>query len=889
MDHAAARVRRIVDAFKRARERTGPERQELLSRLRAEDAELAASLVELLADVDSTPATTASVIEWLQRHHGYGAESLVSLDTPEPPGIAGSSEVVRRLSERGLAYGRYRLEGEIGAGGQGKVLGAWDMDLRRRLAIKIMREPGPQPDAVDSRRRLSRFLEEAQVTGQLEHPGVVPVHELGLDREGRLYFTMQLVKGRELRRIIDLVHKSEEGWNLIRALGVIIKVCETVAFAHSKGVIHRDLKPENVMVGKFGEVYVMDWGLARVLGRNDAHDIRPRTEDSHSSVVETERLQAKEDTPDSPFMTVDGSILGTAAYMPIEQALGHVEQVDRRSDVYSVGAMLYHLLAGHSPYSLPGARPSPLRVLSLVQEGPPTPLAQVAPTAPAELVAICEKAMSRKPEDRYEDTRAIAEDLEAYLGKRPVSAIAPRLGYVVRLAFERNRAIALTVVAAGILVLVLVLVFIANLTRAVSDTNVALRDNERLVDGLSAPALIREFDELFPLQAEMAPRMRSWIERADDVLSRRARYESVGASAEDLGTKLDALAQLRPRAAANLETAENLRHETIDRQRAEWDAAIADIGKQEVYGDLALAPQLGLVPLGRNAHSGLWEFWHVLSGARPEVEANLAEPVLQEDSGIVLVLIPGGAFAMGSPPNEARRQPNERLHRVALRPFFLSKYEVTQAQWLRVMGENPSGTLAGFPPVGLYAEDPADVVTLLHPVENVSWIECQDFARRLALQLPTEAQWERACRAGTTTAFSFGEEYASLELNENIRDRDFASRIGLATTATWDDGFWHHAPVGSFAPNAFGLFDMSGNVSEWCRDYDLQDYPDDNDVPGDGLLAGGDSRRRVFRGGSWYLSPEICRSAFRHFDFPRSANFNRGLRLARPLDAPPGS
>src|SRR5262249_15892429 len=149
----------------------------------------------------------------------------------------------------------------------------------------------------------ARFLEEAQVTGQLDHPGIVPVHEIGLDQNGRIYFTMRLVQGRDLRQIVELVHEGKDGWNQTRALGVILKVCEAMAYAHSKGVIHRDLKPANVMVGYFGEVYVMDWGLARVVGQADTHDLRLRLNAPALTPVETDRAEE--------FVTLDGEIMGT--------------------------------------------------------------------------------------------------------------------------------------------------------------------------------------------------------------------------------------------------------------------------------------------------------------------------------------------------------------------------------------------------------------------------------------------------------------------------------------------------------------------------------------------------------------------------------------------------
>src|SRR5262249_42483401 len=149
---------------------------------------------------------------------------------------------------------------------------------------------------------VARFLEEAQVTGQLDHPGIVPVHELGIDSQGRLYFTMKLVEGRDLRHVFELVFSGKEGWSVTRALGVLQKACEAVAYAHRKGVIHRDLKPANVMVGSFGEVYVMDWGLARVLGRKDAHDLHvadgaPGEAELEPGRVRTERSDLIESSP----------------------------------------------------------------------------------------------------------------------------------------------------------------------------------------------------------------------------------------------------------------------------------------------------------------------------------------------------------------------------------------------------------------------------------------------------------------------------------------------------------------------------------------------------------------------------------------------------------------
>jgi tRNA A-37 threonylcarbamoyl transferase component Bud32 len=182
-----------------------------------------------------------------------------------------ASELLKRLARNRTPAGRYERREEIARGGMGIVHRVFDPVLRRQLAMKVIlarkKEESPRERHLAMQRALARFLEEAQVTSQLDHPGIVPVHELGIDESGRVYFTMRLVRGRDFRRILELVRDGREGWTRTRALHVLLRVCEAVAYAHSKGVIHRDLKPGNLMVGRFGEVCVMDWGLARVRRR----------------------------------------------------------------------------------------------------------------------------------------------------------------------------------------------------------------------------------------------------------------------------------------------------------------------------------------------------------------------------------------------------------------------------------------------------------------------------------------------------------------------------------------------------------------------------------------------------------------------------------------------
>lgn len=371
-------------------------------------------------------------------------------DSSDPP----TSEILGRLrAHRGGAQ-RYRLAGEVARGGMGAILRVWDDDLRRPLAMKVVLggEPGSSATPITAeadRRRLARFLEEAQITGQLEHPGIVPVHELGIDAEGRAYFTMRLVRGRDLESILKLLDGGQEGWTLARFVGVMLRVAEAMAFAHDRHVLHRDLKPANVMVGPFGEVYVMDWGLARVLGKPDRHDVRLRQPEHASSRIATDRRDQAQDS-DPGLYTMDGDVVGTPAYMAPEQARGELEQLDGRADVYSLGAMLYRALAGCAPYCRGGDRPA-THVLFELLKGPPEPLGPICPKAPPELIAIADKAMARSPADRYPTALAVADDLRAFLEQRVVAAFEAGAWAEARKWIRRNRPLAASLLAAVLL------------------------------------------------------------------------------------------------------------------------------------------------------------------------------------------------------------------------------------------------------------------------------------------------------------------------------------------------------------------------------------------------------------------------------------------------------
>ncbi|MFH0947316.1 MAG: serine/threonine-protein kinase, partial [Planctomycetota bacterium] len=304
------------------------------------------------------------------------------------------------------------------------------------------------------------------------------------------------MKGEDLRSVFDRVHDpNDDGWNPTRALSLMLRVCEAMAYAHSKGVIHRDLKPANIMVGKYGETYVMDWGLARVLGKKDQKDLRIQPQPSQpSTAVGSHRRDAAGSTPDSPLITMDGDVVGTPAYMSPEQAAGRLEDIGPQSDVYAVGAMLYHLLAGHMPYLPPGMVLSQRAIWACVQQGPPSPLHQAAPTAPAELVAICEKAMARSIENRYRDMEELAVDLRAFLEHRVVAAYESGAIAELKKWVKRNQGLTATAAAAAVL---LSAVLWWSFYRIQSERDTA-EENEQtaLTEKARATARKAEFDQL---------------------------------------------------------------------------------------------------------------------------------------------------------------------------------------------------------------------------------------------------------------------------------------------------------------------------------------------------------------------------------------------------------
>ncbi len=291
--------------------------------------------------------------------------------------------------------GRYALGEALGEGGMGVVTEALDTELRRPVALKTLADPDGA-----GRAQLARFVAEARITSQLDHPNIVPVHDLGVAEDGQLYFVMKRVNGRSLKEILaDLRAGDPEAlaaWPPRRLLNAFLKVCEAVAYAHGRGVIHRDLKPANIMLGEYGEVVVMDWGIARVLDGSEEQVVR----DGGLDELAVSR-------------TMDGAIIGTPGWMAPEQARGALDELDSRSDVWSLGAILYAVLTFRPPYE----EKNPMRLLYESAKGPPEDPRERAPefAIDPDVARLCLAALAIDKEDRPRNAGALASELEEVL------------------------------------------------------------------------------------------------------------------------------------------------------------------------------------------------------------------------------------------------------------------------------------------------------------------------------------------------------------------------------------------------------------------------------------------------------------------------------------------
>ncbi len=824
--------------------------------------------------------------------------------TRPPGGTDGEVPTAPRSGAAGLPGlpPRYRLGARLGAGGHGAVWAATDTLLGRPVAIKALH---PSLGASTVVRR--SFLAEAHVTARLDHPGIVAVHDRGELSGGRLWFAMKRVEGETFRTVIAALHTrartgswddTGEGWTLHRAVDVLARVADAVAYAHSKRILHRDLKPSNLMVGAFGAVYVMDWGLARLL---DAAAPPPRSALPASGDGDGRHTRA-------------GGALGTPAYMSPEQARGDLEALGPPSDVYSLGCVLFELLSGRAPF-----QGDALSILRQVLTGPvPRVEAAVArghaPLPPA-LVALCDQATELRPDDRPPDAGAFGQALRDWLDGRARRARAMdrvQAARVLRPSITRQLDEARQLRSTSRQLLEGVRPHHPVARKLPAWTLEERADELELAAAKTEAALLRELHpalqhaDLAEAHALLADHASERLLAAEAAGDRRevASYEAL-LRTHDRGRHRDLL---RREGILSLHSdppgAVVEAHRWVRRHRRLHLEAVGVLGRTPLR-DLRLP--LGSYRLTLRHPGRLAVHLPVLvqrrgTSTRPAPGATATAPVAlpaAADAPADALWVAGGWCRVGGDPAAVD---SLSARHVWLDPFWMQRHPVQNAEWLaflraesaagRDVGPYVPGAVgtgqdgpawhrdaAGRWQLPVEAADPQVPWAPDAPVLRISWHAAQAYAAwraretGLPWRLPDELEWEAAARGVDGRAFPWGDHTDGTWANtaDSLGD---APQVAAVHAFPVDESPW-------------AVRGMGGGVQQWCSNGWTPDRPDAADGARVVPTTAGDPTLRIVRGGSWADAGDAARAAARRVGRPGTGYMRVGLRLV--ASAPPAS
>jgi len=667
---------------------------------------------------------------------------------------------------KGLVFGEREILEPIGEGGMGEVFRARHRRLDREEAVKVV-----ATERLDSPEAVARFKREAKTAAKLMHENIVATYDGG-QQDGVYYLAMEYVDGRDLGQIVD----NEGPLSAEEAVDFIIQAARGLAYAHQRGIIHRDIKPSNLLLAFSDQpsavsredvarqsaiIKILDMGLARL----------------------TEDVLFAPKGQDAERLTQQGQLMGTLEYMSPEQA-EDCQAADQRSDIYSLGCTLYKLLTGDPVYDADTS----MRKLLAHREAPIPSLRECGRNIPPELDAVFQKMVAKKPDDRYQSMNEVIAALTT--ARRPAQSESE--------ATEPPRK-----------------------RRSLGDLVAELRKPD--IGSSEADASVNEAADaprshgsLSDLVAKLKmPDIRRWNAAArrssvaQVVVGNRAMAGiAVGTAAAFL--LLGALVSTFSTPTGEIEVVPYDGNHNKKARDKPTSAPPSEVSKTGVAGAAKETEVLrrAIAPFDAVQAEECQKAWADGLGLDVEVANSI---------DMRLVLIPPGEFLMGSPETEENRSDNEYQHRVRIaKPFYLGVYEVTQSEYEGVMGKNPSA----FSKDGARSDKVGAMDTSRFPVEAVSWENAVEFCQKLSelpeekrfgcvYRLPTEAEWEYACRAGTRTPFHFGTSLSSTQANfdGNYPYGSASKGPNLSRTAT----------VGSYRPNAWGLYDMHGNVLEWCQ------------------------------------------------------------------------